>query len=112
MQGTTWRAACAAMAAPVAAEPTKTTSRVCGCDTAAAPVAGPEPASTDTSPRGIPACSHSTPSASVLSGVSSEGLSTTALPAHTAGAICQPAVNSGAFHGVSCTTVPKGSCRV
>ncbi len=28
------------------------------------------------------------------------------------GAICQPAVKMGAFHGVICTTVPMGSCRV
>ncbi len=47
-----------------------------------------------------------------MSGVSSEGFSTTALPAQMAGAICQPAVKIGAFHGVICTTVPKGSARV
>jgi hypothetical protein len=45
-------------------------------------------------------------------GVSSEGFSTTALPAQIAGAICQPAVKIGAFQGVICTTVPWGSWRV
>ena len=62
-----------------------------------------------TSPRGTPARSINTPSASEDSAVSSEGLRITALPAVMAGAICQPAVKMGAFHGVICSTVPSGS---
>jgi len=70
------------------------------------PEVAPPPAMTLTRPRGAPACWHSTPSTSVLSGVSSEGLITTPLPAAMAGAICQPPVNSGAFQGVICATTP------
>ncbi|KPX05675.1 hypothetical protein ALO75_200116 [Pseudomonas syringae pv. coryli] len=69
----------------------------------------PKPAITLTSPFGTPARSISTPTISELSGVSSDGLRMTALPAAIAGAICQPQVKIGAFQGVICNTVPSGS---
>lgn len=80
--------------------------------TPACPAVGPAPAMTLTSPRGAPPNSHIRPRISVDSGVSSEGLITTPLPAQMAGAICQPPVNSGAFQGVICMTTPIGSWRV
>ncbi|MDR6353675.1 hypothetical protein Q3H58_000346 [Pseudomonas psychrotolerans] len=39
-------------------------------------------------------------------GVSSDGLITTALPAASAGAIFQPAMLSGKFHGAMAPTTP------
>lgn len=41
-----------------------------------------------------------------MAGVCSDGLSTAALPAASAGRAFQPAVKSGAFHGVIASTTP------
>ena len=41
--------------------------------------------------------------------VCSAGLSTTQLPAASAGASFQAAISSGKFHGIICPTTPKGS---
>ena len=49
---------------------------------------------------------QSLPSTSEVSGVNSEGFSTTALPAASAGNTFQPAVKSGAFQGVTARTTP------
>ena len=43
------------------------------------------------------------------SGVCSAGLSTTQLPAASAGASFQAAISSGKFHGMICPTTPSGS---
>jgi hypothetical protein len=47
-----------------------------------------------------------------VSGVSSDGLSTTPLPAARAGATFQEAMASGKFHGVIRPTTPTGSWKV
>src|SRR3712207_2219522 len=106
MQGTTLRAAVAAMADPAVAEPTNTTRAVFGGATAYWPDVRPTPAMTFPRPSGAPARSQRTPRTRDVSGVSSDGFRTTALPAQMAGAICQPAVFNGAFQGVICTTAP------
>ena len=108
------RAAPAAVATrrPVAGEPTKTTLRTASWAMAASPAVGPSPASTLTSPVGRPAASPMTPSATEVTGVISLGLRTTALPVAMAGAICHPAVKTGAFQGVIWKTTPSGSRRV
>ena len=49
---------------------------------------------------------------SALSGVSSEGLSTTEQPHASAGATFQAAVCSGKFHGTMAPTTPTGSRSV
>ncbi|MNR58026.1 hypothetical protein D3C85_1789240 [compost metagenome] len=45
------------------------------------------------------------------SGVKRAGLSTTQLPAASAGAIFQLAISSGKFHGMICPTTPSGSWK-
>ena len=49
---------------------------------------------------------------SALSGVSSAGLSTTVLPAASAGAKPHPAMAMGKFHGTMTPTTPRGSWKV
>ena len=49
---------------------------------------------------------------SAVSGVSSAGLSTTVLPAASAGASFHAAIVSGKFHGVISPTTPSGSRKV
>ena len=51
---------------------------------------------------------RSSPTFSVVSGVKGEGLSTSVLPASSAGAIFQKARVSGKFHGVMAATTPSG----
>ena len=46
--------------------------------------------------------------ASTLSGVNSDGLTTTVLPIRSAGAICQMPIISGQFHGPIAPTTPTG----
>ena len=43
-----------------------------------------------------------------LSGVELAGLSTTVLPAASAGAIFQASISSGKFHGMTCAATPSG----
>lgn len=68
----------------------------------------PKPWTTLSTPGGSrsPMSSSST---QMPSGVCSAGLSTTQLPAASAGASFQAAISSGKFHGMICPTTPKGS---
>ena len=59
-------------------------------------------------PAGIPARSARTPSANALSGVSSEGLTTTEHPAASAAAAFLVIMASGKFHGVMAAHTPTG----
>ena len=63
-------------------------------------------------PSGIPASSASSARRSAVSGVSSAGLSTTVLPAASAGAKPQLAIGIGKFHGTMTPTTPSGSWNV
>ena len=63
-------------------------------------------------PSGRPASRASSPSRIAVSGVSSAGLSTTVLPAASAGAKPQPAIGIGKFHGTMMPTTPSGSWKV
>ena len=63
-------------------------------------------------PSGRPAASPSSASRSAVSGVSSAGLSSTVLPAASAGAKPQPAIGIGKFHGTITPTTPSGSWNV
>ncbi len=49
-------------------------------------------------------------SASMVSGVSEAGLSTTGQPAASAGPILRVAMAAGKFHGVTSTATPAGLC--
>src|SRR5205085_4474727 len=61
-----------------------------------------------TTPAGTPASSRIGISASMVSGVSEAGLSTTGQPAASAGPILRVAMAAGKFHGVTSTDTPTG----
>ncbi len=97
---------------PTAVDPVKTTFRTAGCVTNRCPTTDPLPATTSNTPGGKPASKANSPSRSAVSGVSSAGLSTTVLPAASAGAKPQPAMGIGKFHGTITPTTPSGSWNV
>ncbi len=97
------------MRAPVRVEPVKETLRTSGWVTSAWPVTAPLPCTMLSTPAGKPACTASSAMRTVENGVSSEGLSTTALPAASAGPHFHDAIDSGKFHGVMAPTTPYGS---
>src|SRR5713101_8415527 len=59
-------------------------------------------------PAGTPASSMIGIRASMVSGVSEAGLSTTGQPAASAGPILRVAIAAGKFHGVTSTATPAG----
>src|SRR5262245_10554302 len=61
-----------------------------------------------TTPAGTPASSSAGIRASMVSGVSDAGLSTTGQPAASAGPILRVAIAAGKFHGVTSTAMPAG----
>ncbi len=67
---------------------------------------------TFTTPAGKPASTISSASSSVDVGVTSDGLTTTVLPAASAGKSFHPSSPSGVFHGVIAATTPIGSRTV
>ena len=79
---------------PVATSPVSETMRTPGWATNGAPTLSPRPSTTLTTPLGKISAS-SVASLSVVSGVCSEGFSTTALPAASAGASFHAAIISG-----------------
>ena len=70
----------------------------------------PAPGSVENSPFGRPASSMMRASSSDTSGLQEAGLSSTALPAASAGAIFCASLAIGEFHGVIAATTPIGSC--
>ncbi len=80
---------------PVARPPVNEMRSTPGCSMSACPTVGPRPSSRFTVPGGAPASSASRTSATVVSGVSSLGLSTTVFPAASAGASFQDICSSG-----------------
>ena len=105
-------AAPAAIVRPTAVEPVNATLATSGCSTSRCPQVRPGPATTLTTPSGIPASSAIRSNSSAVSGVSSAGLSTTVLPAASAGASFHAAIVSGKFQGVISATTPSGSRKV
>src|SRR6266508_145792 len=100
------RAQAAAMARPVAVDPTCATTST-SCSTSAAPRA-PSPLRCTSTPSGSSAAISSASSAPVP-GVRSLGLVTTVLPVTSAAPMSPQATATGSFHGVSATTTPRGS---
>ena len=94
-------------ALPTSVEPVNATLSTPGWATSAAPMS-PAPVSTLTTPGGRPACWQTSASTSAVSGVVSAGLSTTVLPAASAGAIFHAAISSGKFHGMTWPATPSG----
>ena len=102
----------AMMRCPTSVDPVKTTLRTNGFVTKRSPTTEPFPGITVKTPSGIPALSASSPSRIAESGVISAGLSTTVLPAASAGAKPQPAIGIGKFQGTITETTPNGSLNV
>ena len=76
---------------PVAVEPVKATLSTPGWETRYAPVVGPSPGTTLTTPAGMPTSAASSARRSAVRGVAGSGLSTAVQPAASAGASFQPA---------------------
>ena len=106
------RAASSMIRRPTSVEPVNDTLRTNGCVTSASPRVEPAPGSTCSTPAGSPAAWASSPSLSAVSGDSDAGLSTTQLPAASAGAAFQQAIGYGKFHGTTAATTPIGWRRV
>ena len=70
---------------------------------------GASPWTTWTRPAGAPASSNTRATHSPVSGVSSDGFSTTPFPAATAVATSVNGIPNGMFHGVIAATTPNGS---
>jgi hypothetical protein len=79
---------------PVATSPVSETMRTSGCSTSGWPTLAPRPQTTLNTPLGRMSATTRA-SSRLLSGVCSLGLSTTVLPAASAGAIFQAAIISG-----------------
>ena len=97
---------------PTSVEPVKPIFATSGCSTSRWPTTEPLPATTLTTPSGMPASRHSSPRRSAESGVSSAGLSTTVLPQASAGPSFQLAMLRGKFQGTMVPTTPSGSRKV
>ena len=96
------------MMRPTSVEPVKASLSTPSCATRAAPVA-PSPVTMLTTPGGSPTSRVISAKASALSGVNSAGLSTTVLPAASAGAIFQASISSGKFQGMIWPQTPTAS---
>ena len=86
--------------------------RTSGWVTNRSPTTEPLPGSTVSTCSGRPASRASSAIRMAVSGVSSAGLSTTVLPAASAGAKPQPAIGIGKFQGTMTPTTPSGSWKV
>ncbi len=97
---------------PTPVEPVKQTLRTSGCVTNRSPTTEPLPGTMVSTPSGRPASTASSPIRMAVSGVSSAGLSTTVLPAASAGAKPHAAIGIGKFQGTMMPTTPSGSWKV
>ena len=96
-----------AMSLPTAVEPVKATLSTPGWVTSAIPIS-PGPVMMLTTPAGRSAWRQTSAKSSALSGVVLAGLSTTVLPAASAGAIFQASISSGKFQGMTWAATPSG----
>ena len=83
-----------------------------GCLVNAAPVSAPKPVTTFITPSGKPACLTKCINSTMVAEACSEGLSTTVLPAASAGASLIAVKYIGEFHGIIAATTPNGSWLV
>jgi hypothetical protein len=97
---------------PTSVEPVNTILATSGWSTKRWPTIEPLPGSTWKTSSGRPASRASSASRIAVIGVSSAGLSTTVLPAASAGAKPQPAIGIGKFQGTMTPTTPSGSWKV
>src|ERR1041385_9379475 len=94
---------------PTAVEPVNDILSTMGCLTSSSPAPPPNPGMILTTPGGKPAACTIDASSIAVTGVSSEGLRTTVLPAASAGPSFQTAILRGKFHGMMAPTTPTGS---
>ena len=92
-------AAPAAIDRPTEVEPVKAIFATSGCSTRRCPHTDPGPATTLTTPSGIPASDAIDANRSAVNGVNSAGFRTTVFPAASAGASFHEAIASGKFQG-------------
>ena len=104
-------AVAAAMREPVAVLPVNEIFARLGWSTRAWPASAPNPVTTLTAPGGKPASTASSASRSTVAEVYSDGLITTVLPTHSAGASLLVVSVSGEFHGVIAPTTPERLAR-
>jgi hypothetical protein len=95
---------------PVSVDPVNATLAIRGLVASAWPASPPRPLTTFSTPSGSRSPTISI-SFRIDTGVSVAGLSTTALPAASAGASFQAAMSSGKFHGMIWPTTPNGSWK-
>ncbi|MNO93857.1 hypothetical protein D3C76_854640 [compost metagenome] len=93
---------------PTWVEPVNTSASTSMCRPRALPAVSPRPGTTFSTPSGMPASSASSASRRAENGDCSAGLSTTELPAASAGASFQAAMSSGKFHGTTAPITPSG----
>src|SRR5947209_17044943 len=93
---------------PVVVSPVKQMRLTPGWEDSGAPAVSPNPCTTLNTPVGTPASSSTEASRVVVNGDHSAGLSTTVLPAASAGAIRHVDSMSGAFHGMIRPATPTG----
>src|SRR5262249_58364854 len=91
---------CAISTLPVSVEPVNDSLRTIGFDVSSAPISVADPVITLNTPRGTPARSASSASASAENGVCDAGFKTTVQPAAIAGPALRVIIASGKFHGV------------
>ena len=95
---------------PVVVSPVKAIFAIRLLDASGLPASTPKPLTTLTTPAG-----SRSPMIDIKyridTGVCSAGLSTTALPAASAGASFHTAIRMGKFHGMICPTTPRGSWK-
>ena len=98
----------AMIARPVVVSPVKQMRSTPGWRESGAPAVSPKPWTTLNTPDGTPASSNTVASNVAVRGDHSAGLSTTVLPAPSAGAIRQVESISGAFQGMMSPATPTG----
>ena len=95
---------------PVVVSPVNAILRMRLLDASGLPASTPKPLTMFSTPGGSRSATSSI-STWIDAGVCSAGLSTTALPAASAGASFQIAIRIGKFHGMICPTTPSGSWK-
>ena len=104
-----WLAYCM-ISRPVVVSPVKAILRIRLEEASGLPASAPNPLTTLSTPSGRMSAISSI-SSMIEAGVCSAGLSTTALPAASAGASFQVAISSGKFQGMIWPTTPSGSWK-
>ena len=94
---------------PAAVLPVNEILSISGCAVSAAPTPSAPPFTTLTTPAGTPPSATRSSSACSVGDVSSDGFSTTAQPAASAGASFHAVVTIGKFHGMTSAATPTES---